>query len=88
MRQVFISNYRKDVEEAVEYNRTEASKTDRKLRPRIEKVIAELTRYNGAGRCRRRGLVAANWQAKMAAAAYHLKWWLHRIKRTPMAAAA
>ena len=51
-----------------------AYKLERKLRPRIERIIFELTHYNGARRCRRRGLIAADFQAKMAAAVYNLKW--------------
>jgi hypothetical protein len=66
MRQVFISDYRAEVEAAAAYNQTEDYRADRKKRPRIERVIAELTRYNDARRCRKRGLRSADWQAKLA----------------------
>jgi hypothetical protein len=79
MRQVFISDYRKQIEEAKIYNKTEEYKKDHKLRQRIERTIAELTRYNGTRRCRRRGLDAADWQAKMGATTCNLKWWMRRV---------
>jgi hypothetical protein len=81
MRQVFISDYRLLVEAAQVYNKTEAYKQDHKLRQRIERIIAELVRYNGARRCRRFGLRPADWQAKMSATAYNLKWWMRRVAR-------
>jgi hypothetical protein len=82
MRQVFISDYRSQVEAAQTYNQTDEYKQDHKLRQRIERVIAELVRYNGARRCRRAGLDPADWQAKMAATAYNLKWWMRRVVRS------
>jgi IS5 family transposase len=81
MRQVFISDYRTQVEAAQAYNQTEEYKRDHKLRQRIERIVAELVRYNGARRCRRIGLGPADWQAKMAATAYNLKWWMRRVTR-------
>jgi len=81
LRQVFISDYRTQVEAAQVYNQTPAYQLDHKLRQRIERVIAELVRYNGARRCRRVGLIAADWQAKMSATAYNLKWWMRRLLR-------
>ena len=81
MRQVFISDYRAQVEAAQTYNQTEDYKQDHKLRQRIERIVAELVRYNGARRCRRVGLAPADWQAKMAAMAYNLKWWMRRLAR-------
>jgi len=80
MRQVFISDYRALLEEAEIYNLSDDYKKDKRLRQRIERVIAELVRYNGARRARRRGLAAAGWQALMAAAAYNLKWWMRRVE--------
>jgi len=82
IRQVFISDYRELLEEAEIYNRSDDYKKDKRLRQRIERVIAELVRYNGARRARRRGLAAANWQALMGAAAYNLKWWMRRVPAT------
>jgi IS5 family transposase len=81
MRQVFISDYRTQVEAAQSYNQTKEYQRDHKLRQRIERVVAELVRYNGARRCRRIGLGPADWQAKMAATAYNLKWWMRRVAR-------
>lgn len=81
MRQVFISDYRMQVETAQAYNQTKEYKRDHQLRQRIERVVAELVRYNGARRCRRIGLNPADWQAKMAAMAYNLKWWMRRVAR-------
>ena len=81
MRQVFISDYRALLEEAEIYNRSESYKQDKRLRQRIERIIAELVRYNRARRARRRGLAAADWQALMSAAAYNLKWWMRRLDR-------
>ena len=88
MRQVFVSDYRKEVEAAMDYNRTDEYKAERKLRPRIERVVAALVRYNGARRARRRRLEAADWQAKMAATAYNLKWWMRRLPPPPVSSVA
>lgn len=80
MRQVFISDYRALLEEAAIYNLSDEYRKDKRLRQRIERIIAELVRYNGARRARRRGLAAADWQALMSAAAYNLKWWMRRVE--------
>jgi len=80
MRQVFISDYRAVLEEAEIYNLSDEYRKDKRLRQRIERIIAELVRYNGARRARRRGLAAADWQALMSAAAYNLKWWMRRVE--------
>ena len=80
MRQVFISDYRAFLEEAEIYNLSDDYKKDKRLRQRIERIIAELVRYNGARCARRRGLAAADWQALMSAAAYNLKWWMRRVE--------
>jgi hypothetical protein len=79
MRQVFISDYRQQVLDAQMHNQTEAFKQDMKLRPRIERIIFELTHYNSARRCQRRGLEAADFQAKMAATAYNIKLWMRKL---------
>jgi len=76
IRQVFVTNYRSQVEAAQIYNHTDEFKQDMKLRPTVERVIFELTHYNGARRCRRIGLNNADWQAKMCAVAYNLKLWM------------
>ena len=79
MRQVFISDYRQQVLDAQIHNQTQAFKQDMKLRPRIERIIFELTHYNGARRCQRHGLAAADFQAKMASTAYNLKLWMRKL---------
>ena len=79
MRQVFISDYRYLIKEAQAYNKTEKYRHDHKLRQRIERTVAELVRYNGTRHCRRRGLDAADWQAKMGATTCNLKWWMRRV---------
>lgn len=79
-RQVFISDYRQQVLAAQIYNQSEEFAQDRKTRPMIERVIFEITHYNGGRRCRRRGLALADAQANHNAAACNLKWWARRIK--------
>jgi hypothetical protein len=79
MRQVFISDYRDHVLAAKGYNQTEAFQVEMKQRPLIERIIFELTHYNGARRCRKRGTANADWQAKMSAVAYNLKLWMRKI---------
>ena len=80
-RKVFISDYRLDLDAARAYNQTEAFAADRKRRPRIERFVAELVRYNGARRARRRGHRAADFQAKGAGMALNLKRWV-RLRRS------
>ena len=82
-RVVFISDYRSFVDAAKAYNRSDAYKADRKRRPLIEQTIAHLVRYNGARHARRRGLLAADFQAKMCAMAYNLKRWIKRLPSAP-----
>ncbi len=81
MRQVFISDHRELVLETRLYNQTLIFEQEIKLRPRIERVIFELTHYNGARRCRRTGLAAADFQARMCAMAYNLKLWMRRLRQ-------
>lgn len=88
MRQVFISNFRHYVLEAEAYNQTEAFQKEMKQRPLIERIIFELTNYCGARNCRRRGLAAADFQAKMAAAVYNLKLLVRRLARRSAQGAA
>jgi hypothetical protein len=76
-RQVFISDYRCEVEAARRYNATDAFKHEMKQRLRVERIIAALVRYNGARCARRRGKVKCDFQAKMNAVAYNLKKWMH-----------
>ena len=79
MRQVFISDYRPEVDAARAYNQTDAFKADLKRRPHVERIIAALVRYNGARHARRGGQVKADFQAKMNATAYNLKRWLRLL---------
>lgn len=76
MRQVFVSDHRPHVEAAKAYNQTEAFKADMKLRSMIERIIAALTRYNGARRARSRGQPKADFRAEMNATAANIKRWL------------
>jgi hypothetical protein len=82
-RQVFISDYRREVEAARRYNATDAFKLEMKQRPRIERIIAALVRYNGARYARRRGKLKCDFQAKMNAVAYNLKKWMRVRGREP-----
>jgi hypothetical protein len=79
MRQVFISDYREQVLAAQLYNQTDEFRQEMKKRPLVERVIFELTHYNGARQCRRRGHDFADWQAKMSATAYNIKFWMRRL---------
>ena len=87
MRQVFISDYREQVLAAQQYNQTDEFRQEMKQRSLVERVIFELTNYNGARQCRRRGNEYADWQAKMSAVAYNLKYWMRRLysRRKPRA---
>ena len=76
MRQVFISDYRDHLIAARAYAQTEDFTADLQRRPLIERIIACLTRYNGARRARRRGLGWADFQAKLSAVAFNLKQWM------------
>jgi hypothetical protein len=79
-RQVFISDYRREVEAARRYNATDAFHLDMQQRPRIERIIAALVRYNGARNARRRGKVKCDFQAKLNAVAYNLKKWMRLLE--------
>lgn len=85
MRHVFISNYREQVLAAQTYNQSEDFALDMKLRPGIERVIFELTHYNGGRQARRVGLDNADWQARMNATAYNLKHWVRMSDRRNLA---
>ena len=81
MRQVFVSNYRHEVEAAQRYKATEQFQLDLKQRPRVERIIAALVRYNGARLAQRRGKFKCDFQAKMNAVAYNLKKWMRLLKQ-------
>jgi hypothetical protein len=78
-RKVFISTYRDQVQAAQNYNQTEAFQQEMKMRPKVERVIFELTNYYDARACRRHGIQNADWQARMCATAYNLKHWMRRL---------
>ena len=79
-RQVFISDYRREVEAARRYHATDAFKLEMQQRPHIERIIAALVRYNGARYARRRGKLKCDFQAKMNAVAYNVKKWMRLLK--------
>jgi hypothetical protein len=86
MRQVYVSDYRDYVLAAQIYNQTDAFAFDMKLRPQIERIIFELTNYNGARYCRYRGVDNADWQARMCGVSYNLKLWMRRLRSREQAA--
>jgi hypothetical protein len=49
-------------------------------RANIERIIAALTRYNGARRATSTGIAAANHQVRLAAVAFNLKTWHARTR--------
>ncbi|MCX6030138.1 MAG: transposase [Chloroflexi bacterium] len=88
LRQFFISDYRDELAQARTFNATPAFKAAMKLRPGVERIIAGLTRYNGARRCQRRGLANADYQAKMSGMAFNLKTWLRLLAQRERASQA
>jgi transposase len=86
-RQVFISDHRDETLTAIEYNRTDQFKQEMKQRPLIERIIFNLTHFFGARYARSTGLTKANFQLRMAAAAFNLRQ-LIRLPRRPRPAAA
>jgi len=88
MRQVFISDFRADVAQARTYAQTDAFKADMKLRPTIERIIANLVRYHDARDARRRGRRNCQYQAHMNALAFNLRQWLRQLARRSTAAPA
>lgn len=75
-RDVFISDYRPDFDQLVQYSKTDDFKLDMKLRPQVERVIAGLVLHNGARYARFRGLAKVDFQVKMCAMSYNAKRWL------------
>jgi hypothetical protein len=80
-RQVFVSDYREHVLAAEAYSLTDAFQIEMKQRSLVERVIFELTAYNDARHCRRRGLLGADFQAKMSATACNLKLLARKLSR-------
>lgn len=87
MRQVFISDHRSVLAQARTYALTPEFRDDLKLRSTIERIIANLVRYHGARRARRRGQAKVDYQAKMNAMAFNLRQWMRQLaRRSPVAA--
>jgi hypothetical protein len=86
-RQVFISHHRDETLAALDYTKTDQFKQEMKQRPLIERIIFNLTHFFGARHARSTGLVKANFQLRMAAAAFNLRQ-LIRLPRRPRPAAA
>lgn len=74
-RNVFVSDYLYQQRQAIAYTKTDAFKDDMKLRPHIERIIACLTRYNGARYATAFGRQQADFQVRMSALAFNLKRW-------------
>lgn len=74
-RMVFVSDYLYQQRQAIAYTKTDAFQEDMKLRSHIERIIACLTRYNGARAATGFGLKNADFQVRMAAVAFNLKRW-------------
>ena len=90
-RQVFISDYRAEVNAAQIYNQTPDFKAAMRRRAQVERIIAGLVRYGGARRAQRRGQAKVDFQVKMQAMAFNLKRWMHLLlnpSQTTTAAAA
>ena len=81
MRQLFISDHRSALAKARTYAQTPEFRQDLKLRATIERVIANLVRYHGARRARRRGQAKVDYQAKMSAMAFNLRQWMRQVDR-------
>jgi hypothetical protein len=79
-RQVFISDYALHQQQALAYTQTPAFAAEMKQRAHIERIIAALTRYNGARHAKGYGLLNADYQVKMAAMSHNLKHWAN-LKR-------
>jgi len=75
-RHVFVNDYQPYLNAAYAYNQTDGFKADMKRRSLVERIIANLTRYNHARHARRRGTHYADWQGKMSATAFNLKQWM------------
>jgi IS5 family transposase len=88
MRQVFISDFRAALAEALAYAQSEDFKADMKRRATMERIVANLVRYHDARYARRRGRSNCQYQAHMNAMAFNLRQWLRRLVRQGAAAAA
>lgn len=87
-RDVFFSDHQFHQARLVAYSQTESFAQEMPARGNVERIIALLTRYNGARRARFRGRAKVDFQLKMCATAYNLKRWLaleRQRKRPPPA---
>jgi hypothetical protein len=80
-RRVSISDHQEWIEKARAYNQTAEYKADMKLRPRIERIIAMLTRYDNARQAYARGLPYVDFQQKLVATARNLRTWMKLIAK-------
>jgi len=80
-RNFFVSRHMAFLLALLRYSRTKAFAADMKKRPRIELVIAHLVLFHGARQARFRGTAKVDYQLKMAAMAYNVKWYLNRRRR-------
>lgn len=79
-RTVGISEFNEELRAAEIYNKTDAFKSEMKLRPPIEGKLAELVRYHGLRRARYRGLVKVSLQCFFTATAVNIKRWIHLVR--------
>ena len=77
-RQVFISDYLFNHRQAIAYQQTLAFQMDMKLRPVVERVIANLVQHGDARYAHGYGLAKADFQVKMCGMAFNLKAWMHK----------
>ena len=75
-RTVGISIRHREMMEAEEYNRSAQYMKDMRLRPAVERKLAELVRYHGLRRARYRGLKKLGLQCFFTAAAVNIKRWI------------
>jgi transposase len=75
-RTVGISIRHRDMMEAEEYNKSAQYMKDMRLRPAVERKLAELVRYHGLRRARYRGLRKLSLQCFFTAAAVNIKRWV------------
>lgn len=79
-RQVFISDYLFLHRQAVTYQQTPAFQMDMKLRPVVERVIANLVQHGDARYAHGYGLTKADFQVKMCGMAFNLKTWMRKLE--------
>jgi len=80
-RNFFLSKHMSFFLALLAFSQTESFRHYMQKRPRIELVIAHLVLFHGARRARSRGTAKVDYQMKMAAMTYNVKWWLKRLKR-------